>query len=91
MTKSINLIEGAFTPREAVDVIYDILDVKINFHKLERLAKREGNQNDTCVYDNNRIEELKASQEDLIQFFKDINTSGKKITVKSTIEISITE
>lgn len=88
-TKQINLIEGTFTTSEAVDVIYDVLDVKINFHKLQRLAKTEGNHNATCNYDNGRISELIQSQNDMLAFFKELHGSGKKISIKSTIEINV--
>lgn len=88
-TKTINLIEGKFTTSEAVDIIYDVLDVKINFHKLQRLSKTEGNHNATCTYDNGRIQELIASQEEILKFFNELKTTGKKISIKSTIEISV--
>ena len=32
-TKTINLVDGTFTPSEAHDVIQALIDQKINFHK----------------------------------------------------------
>ena len=56
--QEIKLVEGHFTPSDASDIIGSVLDVKINFHKLKRLSKTEGNEKDLCEYDSDRITEL---------------------------------
>ena len=89
--QKINLIDGSFTPSEAADIINDVLLVKINFHKLQRLSITEGNLNDACEYDSSRIDELLAEQQIAKEFFKDIRLQGKKLTISSTINISVEE
>jgi hypothetical protein len=89
--QTIKLIEGDFTPSEAADVINAVLNVKINFHKLQRLSRTEGDSGDTCEYDNNRIDELLTSQENAKAFFKKIRQEGGKINIESIISIDITK
>lgn len=87
--QKINLIDGCFTASEAKDIINDVLQIKINFHKLQRLSKTEGNMNDSCQYDNSRINELISEQNISKEFFNDIRIHGKKLNIKSTIHITV--
>ena len=87
--QKINLIDGSFTPSEAADIINDVLLVKINFHKLQRLSITEGNLNDTGEYDSSRIDELLAEQQIAKDFFKNIRLQGKKLKINSTINITV--
>jgi len=87
--QKINLIDGTFTTSEAAHVINQVLDVKINFHKLQRLTRTEGNQEDACTYDNGRINELMAEQIIAKNFFSQARLEGKKLKMKSTIEITL--
>lgn len=86
--QKINLIDGCFTANEAKDIIASILKVKINFHKLQRLSRIEGNAVDTCEFDNSRINELLNEQQIAKKFFKDIRLQGKKLKINSTIHIT---
>lgn len=88
-TKSINLIDGCFTTAEAADILYALLDKKINFHKIQRLGLKEGNHADTCVYDNGRIRELMQERETLKSYLLEIRGSGCNLKINSTIEIVI--
>jgi hypothetical protein len=87
--QQLKLIEGSFSKREALDIISNIVDVKINFHKLERLSKTEGNINDSCTYDNTRITELIEDKADIKAFLSSLDVSGCNIKISSTIHISI--
>ncbi|GAA3521847.1 hypothetical protein GCM10022393_40360 [Aquimarina addita] len=89
MEQKINLIDGSFTPSEAADVINSLLQEKINFHKLQRLSLIEGNTDDECIYDSDRIAELIAEQNTAKEFFKKARLEGRKITMNSTINITI--
>lgn len=87
--QKINLIDGRFTASEAADIIKDVLNVKINFHKLHRLSITEGDSNDACEFDNGRIDELLNEQEIAKEFFKDVRLQGKKLKISSTIHITV--
>ncbi|AUP78603.1 hypothetical protein [Flavivirga eckloniae] len=87
--QKINLIDGYFTISEAADIINSILTVKINFHKLQRLSKTEGNEKNKCEYDNSRIDELINEQQTAKAFFKNVGNLGKKLKINSTIHMTL--
>jgi uncharacterized protein with FMN-binding domain len=87
----INLIEGQFTASEAADIINDVLNVKINFHKIQRLSITEGNSDDVCEHDTSRIDELLNEQILAKDFFSQARLQGKKLKMRSTIHIEIEE
>ncbi|TNJ44675.1 hypothetical protein KFZ70_01455 [Tamlana fucoidanivorans] len=88
---SVKLIDGCFTNAEARDILSEILDVKINFHKLQRLSKTEGNINDACEFDNSRIIELIDSKQDTKTFLSDPKWNGKTLKIESTVTITVTD
>ena len=87
--QTLKLIDGNFTKSEALDIINNVMDVKINFHKLQRLSKTEGNINDACTYDNSRISELIADKKSTIEFLKSLENNGYNLKISSSISISI--
>jgi hypothetical protein len=88
-TQKIDLINGTFTASEASDIINSVLKVKINFHKFHRLSITEGNDNDECVFDNGRIAELMNEQKIAKDFFSQARLEGKKLKMRSVIQIEI--
>lgn len=88
-TQKINLIDGTFTASEASGIINSILQVKINFHKLNRLSITEGNDKDECTFDNGRIAELINEQQIAKEFFSQARLNGKKLRMNSIIQIEI--
>lgn len=89
--KSIELIDGTFTKGEALHIINDILNVKINFHKIQRLSKTEGNSNDECLFDNSRISELMTDKKETKAFLRALKSNGQNIKISSTINITLEE
>ncbi len=88
-SQKINLIDGDFTASEAADIINDVLKVKINFHKIQRLSITEGNSKNKCEFDSARINELLNEQEIAKQFFSQARMQVKKLKMTSTIHITI--
>ena len=88
-TQKINLIDGIFTASEALDIINSVLKVKINFHKLHRLSIIEGNDKEECTFDNGRIAELIYEQQIAKQFFSQARLNGKRLKMRSVIQIEI--
>jgi uncharacterized protein with FMN-binding domain len=88
-TQKINLIDGIFTASEASDIINSVLKVKINFHKLNRLSITEGNNKEECAFDNGKIDELLNEQQIAKEFFSKARLNGKKLKMRSTIQIEI--
>jgi hypothetical protein len=88
-TQKIDLINGAFTASEASHIINSVLNVKINFHKLQRLSITEGNDKENCNYDSSRITELLNEQEIAKEFFLQARLDGKKLKMRSIIQLEI--
>ncbi|WP_299228455.1 hypothetical protein [uncultured Psychroserpens sp.] len=87
--QKIDLINGKYTPSEAAHIINSVLNVKINFHKLQRLSITEGNDLDECKFDSGRIKELLNEQEIAKEFFSQARLKGKKLRMTSKIYIEI--
>lgn len=87
--QKINLIDGLFTATEAGDILHAMLDKKINFHKLQRLSRTEGNEGDPCEYDSGRIIELIDEKVKLKEFLSSIRGQGLKLDIQSTINITV--
>ena len=88
-TQTLNLIDGTFTKREALNIINSIVDVKIDFHKIHRLSIQEGNETEDCVFDNSRIKELMASKKETKAFLRALESKGQNIRISSTVTISL--
>ena len=87
--QNIKLIDGSFNSSEASDIINAMLDVKINFHKVQRLVRTEGNSNDLCEFDNGRIVELLEAKNHAKTYFSDARLNGKKLKIVSQVTIAI--
>jgi hypothetical protein len=89
LRKQLKLIEGEFSKIEALNIINNVVDVKINFHKLQRLSRTESNIYDECTFDNSRITELINGKADMKSFLTSLEANGCKIKISSTIHISV--
>ncbi len=87
LVQSIKLVDGIFTPSQANDIIRDLIEAKINYHKLSRLSLTEGNHDDEAPYDNRRLDELLIEKKRLIEAVKQARETGKKIKLTSLIDI----
>lgn len=87
--KTINLIEGQFSPSQAADILNAMLDKKINYHKLQRMSITEGNNSDQCVHDSGRIDELLLEKAKLKQILQEARTQGKTLKINSLINIEV--
>ncbi|MGB5983130.1 MAG: hypothetical protein WBG46_13395 [Nonlabens sp.] len=88
VVQKIQLVEGAFTPSEAADVIINLLDEKINFHKLQRLRDSEGNHScDTHILDG-RIGELEKEKKVARDYIKKVKKGGQKLRINGILEIT---
>ena len=86
--QKVQLVEGKFTPSEASDIISSLIAEKINFHKLRRLGRSEGNINADCEYPDNRVKELEEERMIAKEFIKIARLEGKTLRINGTLEIS---
>ncbi|AKA34744.1 hypothetical protein [Flagellimonas lutaonensis] len=89
--KTINLVDGTFTPSEAHDVIQALIDQKINFHKFQRLSWCEGDINADTQYPDGRIAELIEEKKKAKELIAELRKEGKKLRIDGILKISVEE
>lgn len=89
--KTINLVDGTFTPSEAHDVIQALIDQKINFHKFQRLSWCEGDVNADTQYPDGRIAELIEEKKKAKELIAELRKEGKKLRIDGILKISVEE
>ena len=89
--QKVQLVEGKFTPSEAANVISALISEKINFHKIQRLSKLEGDENADTYQTNLRIKELEDERMIAREFIKIAKKEGYNLRINGTIEISFDE
>ena len=86
--QTIRLVDGDFTPSDASDIIYSLIDKKINFHKIQRLQSWERNNKCDLEPINCRISELELEKQHAKEIINHLRSTGKRIKINGTIEIT---
>ena len=89
VTHKVNLIDGTFTAMEASDVINSLIEEKINFHKIHRLAMCEGNIDSDTKFDDSRVTELIQERENFRAIYQEAKRAGKQLRIKGIVEVEI--
>ena len=90
-TQKVHLVDGMFTPSEALDVIQSLIDQKINFHKIQRLSWREGQADCNTDYPDGRIAELLAEKKKIRAHINELRSRGNLIRIDGILNISEVE
>lgn len=88
VTQKIQLVEGKFTPSEAGDVVTALINEKINFHKIQRLSLKEGDEAANVNYPNGRIQELVTEKRVAKDFIKEARRQGYNVRINGILEIT---
>ena len=88
-TQKIQLVKGEFTPSEASHVIVNLIDEKINFHKIQRLQIWEGNHKCKTDQLDGRIKELEEEKRIAKEFINSLRASGQNLKINGLIEITV--
>ncbi|KQC30938.1 hypothetical protein [Flagellimonas eckloniae] len=89
-TDSFLLIEGAFTPLQAADILLSLINDKIKFHTVQLLNLKDINQID-FLNSEHRIRELRETKNQITKIILDARTQDKHLTIHSNIEVSTTD
>lgn len=90
--QKVQLVNGVFTPSEAADIIGSLIDEKINFHKIQRLQRWEGNHKCDTGDLNDRITELEQDRAQALEFIAQIRKEGgKALRINGILEMSVAE
>lgn len=87
--QKVQLVKGEFTPSEASHVIMALIDEKINFHKLQRLQKWEGDHICNTNELDGRIGELQKEKKIAKSFIDEARNHKGKIAINGILEISL--
>ena len=91
VTQKIQLVKGEFLPSEASDIIMSLINEKINFHKIQRLQKWEGNHNFNTNELDSRISELEKEKEKAREFIFKSREQNANLIINGVLEISIAD
>ena len=89
--QKIQLVKGDFSPSDASYVITSLIDEKINFHKIQRLQKWEGNHNASTGDLDDRITDLEKEKEIAREFINKARKQNGKLNINGVLEITISE
>ena len=89
--QKVKLVDGVFTPSEAADIVGSLIDEKINFHKIQRLQRWEGDHKCDTGDLNDRITELEQDRAQALEYIAQIRKEGKSIRINGILEISVEE
>ena len=89
VAQKIQLVKGEFTPSEASHIIVNLIDEKINFHKLQRLQIWEGDHKRETDQLDGRIKELEKEKLIAREFINSTRSLGHNLKINGIIEISV--
>lgn len=89
--RTIQLLDGEFTPSQASDVIFSLISQKINYHNLEGLQNWERNHKYDQEPLRNRINELEDAMKQTKDFMLKLKDSGKNVKIEGVIKMSVVE
>ncbi|GAA0873094.1 hypothetical protein GCM10009117_22410 [Gangjinia marincola] len=89
VNQKIQLVQGSFTPSEASHVICSLLDEKINFHKIQRLQMREGDECCETKPLDGRIQELQEEKRIAKEYIAGIRALGKNLKIDGILNITV--
>ena len=86
--QEVQLVEGLFTPSEAMHVVNALIDQKLNFHKIQKLRLWEGCEDSDTTYENNRIKELNGAKQTAKDYISIARKEGYNVVINGTLNIS---
>ncbi|PIB28278.1 hypothetical protein [Maribacter sp. 4G9] len=89
--KTIQLVDGTFTPSEASDVITALIDEKINFHKIQRLQVWEGNHKCNTHGLDDRIQQLIKEKQLAKEIINEARAKGTNISINGTLSLKFVD
>ncbi|MFN3666554.1 MAG: hypothetical protein ACK4S0_10370 [Sediminibacterium sp.] len=86
-TENIVLIKGEFTPAEAKEVLFAILNNKINFHRMKNFSAEErfGKADPSS---SKRLLELEQSREMIKDYLSAMEAGGNMVVMESMVQLS---
>ncbi|WP_299313147.1 hypothetical protein [uncultured Aquimarina sp.] len=88
INNSIKLVEGAYSPINAADVLLSLIADKIKFHNLQILSSKDKND-PHIIHAEMRILELKASRDVVIKLIIQARDQGLYMKIDGIVNIEM--
>lgn len=86
--KAFRLIDGEFAPSDARNILFTLVNSKINFHSMESFGISIRTGGDTSFHEK-RIKELAQTNIDIKEMMDYANENKLRLKIKGTIEIKL--
>lgn len=86
----IKLIDGVFEPKDANEIVSDVLTKKINFHTLKSMGSDE-KYGHPDVVSLNRITELRDDMDRMREIIMQAKREGKQLRINASINITMVD
>jgi hypothetical protein len=86
-TKHIKLVDGEFTPSQALDILSALIDEKINYHKVENLQHWESNHHTDPQPFLKRIQELEHQKQVLEDYVLKLKKAGQNLKINGKLSL----
>ena len=90
LVSEFRLVEGEFNPNEAMNILMSLFNSKIDYHQLDSFSNHIRHGADPS-FSKNRIKVLSQSIDSIKEIVKEANSTGKKLKIEGTIQISFVE
>ena len=87
--RTIQLVDGEFTPTQAAVVIAALIEQKIKYHKLEGLQNWERDHKYDQVPLRNRITELEEEMKRTKDFISNLKDNGNRVKIDGVITMTV--
>lgn len=87
--QKVQLVDGVFTPSEAMDVIGSLIDQKINFHKFQRLKSCEGDHSVDNSAVNSKIRSLEHERNMAKMHIAKARKAGTNVRIDGILSLSL--
>ena len=87
--QKVQLVDGVFTPSEAMDVIGSLIDQKINFHKFQRLKSFEGDDCADNAVVNRKIISLEHERNMAKMHIAKARKAGTNVRIDGILHLSL--
>ncbi|GAA4279950.1 hypothetical protein [Gaetbulibacter aestuarii] len=89
--ENIQLVDGTFTGPEASNIITNLINEKINFHKIQRLQKWEDDHSVNTSDLDDRIHQLRKEKEKALNFINSQKDTKTRFKINGILEITAEE
>jgi hypothetical protein len=85
---NVSLIDGQFEPKEAIDILHNLISQKVNFHLVRNFNSeiRFGKKSDKSL---ERIKALKEANIEIQEIIEKAAKKGYRLSVKANIQIEL--